>query len=253
MFPKTGFAKPLKTFDTEAKKLCLFGNAPSSARPDTAAAPPPCAASSAASTTTATTSAASSCAPWCGPRDPHLIESFELPPLDTPEEVQVSINALFLALTARRVDDRHAQFLLDTLRLASRNLRTAALVRHLAAKEATLRKSSAETPLVASPATSGSNNDGAVPNRFSDEGPALADDLLVADPAPQSPDSHLAGNIASLKRDKEEVANILETPVLPPPKARKKAPMNIVGWNDRTSVAKAETHNTATGTDESVP
>ena len=65
---------------------------------------------------------------------PHLLASLVLPPLDTPEEVQICINAVFLAIAENRIDADTRTQLIDTLRLASRNLRTAALIRHFAAK-----------------------------------------------------------------------------------------------------------------------
>lgn len=65
---------------------------------------------------------------WRRSGDPHCMEAFELPSLDTPEDVQVAINSLFHSLAGRRLLERDAQFMLDTLRLASRNLRTIALM-----------------------------------------------------------------------------------------------------------------------------
>src|SRR5437016_2241378 len=72
---------------------------------------------------------------WRTGTDKHVMEAFELPPLETPEEVQICINSLFQALTSRRLIERDAQFFLDTLRLASRNLRTAALIQQLSAQD----------------------------------------------------------------------------------------------------------------------
>ena len=75
-------------------------------------------------------------ATWRINGDAHLLASMALPPLDTPEEVQICINAVFLAIAENRIDPETRRTLIDMLRLASRNLRTAALIRHFAAKDA---------------------------------------------------------------------------------------------------------------------
>ena len=54
----------------------------------------------------------------------HVVEAMDLPPLETPEDIQICLSNLFHAVAARRIGDDDVHHLLAILRIASRNIRT---------------------------------------------------------------------------------------------------------------------------------
>jgi hypothetical protein len=153
-----------------------------------------------------------------------------LPPLETPEEVQICIGAVFTAIAENRIDNETRRTLIDMLRLASRNLRTAALIRHFAAREARLAKKqqleSQEpnaretnfTPLADSGELTAESASSA------DDAPLADSREQIADSAePQEADLELLAQLKSREDDRKAVDHMLANRVwVAPPKPRPK-------------------------------
>ena len=54
--------------------------------------------------------------------EPLVMEAFDLPPLDSLEDIQIALSSLFHVVANRRILEEDARLLLSILRVASRNL-----------------------------------------------------------------------------------------------------------------------------------
>jgi hypothetical protein len=164
-------------------------------------------------------------ATWRVNGDAHLLASMALPPLDTPEEVQICIGAVFAAIAENRIDTETRRTLIDMLRLASRNLRTAALIRHFAAKDALAAQKldanvNANTPH--SDRESGPDDSPKNSAEVSDSSESLTS---AEQPEPQEADLELLAQLQSREDDRKAVAASLgdRTYICWPPKPKPKS------------------------------
>jgi hypothetical protein len=163
-------------------------------------------------------------ATWRVNGDAHLLASMALPPLDTPEEVQICIGAVFAAIAENRIDPETRRTLIDMLRLASRNLRTAALIRHFAAKDALAAQKLDANVNAHSPAVeqdfSPANSEASPKNsaEVSDSSESLTSE-------PQEADLELLAQLKSREEDRQAVAASLgdRTYICWPPKPKPKS------------------------------